>query len=239
MDTFQNIPPDETYPTQSMMGPNALMILRELLQARSLRQGCRVLDLGCGKGLSSVYLAKAYDAQVFAVDLWVTASENHRRFSRLGLDKQIIPLHADAASLPFADDYFDAVISIDAYHYFGGDDHYFDRHLRPLLKHGALAALALVGLKNELPGGIPQEMRPFWDEASFSTWHSAGWWAPRFIDKLSDLKVQEMACFDRAWAQWLATDDPHAVGDRAMMAADSGRYMNLVSVTGINRKPGR
>ena len=238
MDTFKNIPPDENYPTHDMMGPNAVMILQELLQARTLRPGSRVLDLGCGKGLSSVYLAKAYGVQVFAVDLWVTASENHQRFSRLALDKQIIPIHADAASLPFADDYFDAVISIDAYHYFGGNDHYFGRHLRPLLKDGALAALALVGLKNELPAGIPQEMSAFWDEESFNTWHSADWWAPRFTGRLSDLEIREMDCFQKAWADWLATDDPHAIGDRAMMTADRGRYMNLVSITGKLDKPG-
>ncbi len=229
---------NELYPPQDMMGPNAVMILRELLQARPLKPGLRVLDLGCGRGLSSVYLARECGAQVFAVDLWVPASENERRFRQLGLDGQIIPLHADAQSLPFADDYFDAVVSIDAYHYFGGNDHYFDRHLRPLLRDGALVALAVVGMKQELPGGIPEDMKPFWDEESFSAWHSAPWWAARFTGRLDELKVGEMACFDRAWADWLATDNPHAVGDRAMMAADGGRYMNLVSITGKTKCSG-
>lgn len=89
---------------ENMMGPNAVVILQELLQAQPMQPGWRVLDLGCGKGLSSAYLAKACGVQVFAVDLWVTATENDRRFRQLGLEKQIIPVHADATGLPFADD---------------------------------------------------------------------------------------------------------------------------------------
>lgn len=122
-DAYKDIQNSEIYPAQDMMGPNAVMILRELLQAQPLQPGWRVLDLGCGRGLSSAYLAKECGVQVFAVDLWVPATENDRRFRQLGFDRQIIPLHADAESLPFADDYFDAVVSIDAYHYFGCNDH--------------------------------------------------------------------------------------------------------------------
>jgi cyclopropane fatty-acyl-phospholipid synthase-like methyltransferase len=237
-DAFKDTQLSDFYPAENMMGPNAVMILQELLQAQPLQPGWRVLDLGCGKGLSSAYLAKECGVQVFAVDLWVPPTENDRRFRQLGLDRQIIPLHADAASLPFADDYFDAVVSIDAYHYFGSNDHYFDRHLNPLLKDGAVVALAVVGMKNEMPEGIPEDMRPFWDEESFNTWHSANWWEPKFTHRLDELKIQEMTCFDKAWADWLATDNPHAIGDRAMMAADRSRYMNLVSITGKNRKHG-
>lgn len=32
---------------------------------------------------------------------------------------RVIPIHADANELPYADEYFDAIVSIDAYHYFG------------------------------------------------------------------------------------------------------------------------
>ena len=129
--------------------------------------------------------------------------------------------------------------SIDAYHYFDANDDYFDRHLRSLLKCGAAVALAVVGLKQEIDGGIPEEMKPWWDTEGFSAWHSAGWWAPKSNGRLSELQVGEMACFERAWADWLATDNPYALGDRPMMAKDAGRYMNLVSLTGKTFGPAR
>ena len=220
--------------SRGMMGPNAVTVLREMLGDRPFAPGMRVLDLGCGKGLSSAWLALASGAHVTAVDLWIPAEENAARFRELGLEKQVEAVHADAAHLPFGEDSFDAVASVDAYHYFGANDEYFDKHLRPLRRDGAEVAVAVVGLKHELPG-IPEEMRPYWDEESFRTWHSAPWWEERFRGRLDGLRVREMGCFDAAWADWLATGDVHAVHDVAMLAADGGRYMNLVEIRGRNR----
>jgi hypothetical protein len=50
------------------------------------------------------------------------------------------------------------------------------------------------------------------------------------------LDIQEMACFDDAWSDWLSTDNKYAVEDREMIETDNGRYMNLISITGKNRK---
>jgi len=100
-----------------MMGPNAMKILEELTELPGmleLKPGMRVLDLGCGRGLTSIFLAKEFGVQVFATDLWITASENFARFKEAGMDQRIIPIHADAADLPYAEEYFDAIISIDA-----------------------------------------------------------------------------------------------------------------------------
>ncbi|MGG4184365.1 methyltransferase domain-containing protein [Paenibacillus jamilae] len=97
-------------------------MLEELSKNLTLQKGMRVLDLGCGTGLTSIYLAQKFDITVFAVDLWISATENYRRFREFGLESQIIPIHADACHLPFAEQYFDAVISVDAYQYFGANE---------------------------------------------------------------------------------------------------------------------
>jgi SAM-dependent methyltransferase len=65
----------------------------------------RILDLGCGCGLTSIRLAQKYFAQVFATDLWIPAEENFRRFQSCGLDRQIVPIHADVHDLPFSGAY--------------------------------------------------------------------------------------------------------------------------------------
>lgn len=49
----------------------------------AINKGMRVLDLGCGKGLTSVFLAEEFGVQVFAVDLWTTATENYNRLRKL------------------------------------------------------------------------------------------------------------------------------------------------------------
>lgn len=215
-----------------MMGPNSLIIIEELTHLLPLKKGMRVLDLGCGKGLTSIFLAKKYGVQVFAVDLWVSATDNLRRFRQMEVDDLIIPIHSDALSLPFANDYFDAVVSVDAYHYFGNNDKYFSEKLKPFLKNNAWVALAFPGMKFEVQENIPAEMKSFWEEEALAMWHSIDWWRPIFEKSLADYCIEEMNCFDRAWNDWLSTDNPYAVEDRAMINADNGRYMNLISITG-------
>jgi cyclopropane fatty-acyl-phospholipid synthase-like methyltransferase len=217
---------------QNMMGPNSMVILEELLGNIELKRDMRVLDLGCGKVLSSIYLAKQFGVQVFAVDLWINATDNYKSLQQLHVEDFVIPLHADAHQLPFADEYFDAVISIDAYQYFGYEDEYYDKYLRPILKKDAWVALSIPGMKYELHKNVPDEMKPFWPDEALKTWHSVNWWKEKFENKLSDLEIKEMTCFDDAWQDWMSTENPYAVEDRKMMAADKGRYMNLISITG-------
>lgn len=217
----------------NMMGPNPIRMLEELLQGVRLKAGMRVLDLGCGNGLTSVFLAKEYGVQVFALDLWIPATENYRRFQQMGLDDRIVPIHADAQDMPFADGFFDAVVSVDAYHYVGNNDTFFGQKVRPLLKSGGAVALAFPGMKYEVQDNVPDEMRPYWPEEALAMWHSMAWWAPKFRQELRDFKIWEMACFAQAWDDWLRTENPYAISDREMMRADKGRYMNLIGVTGV------
>jgi len=223
---------DQNLLDQNMMGPNSIVILEELLENIELKRGMRILDLGCGRALSSIFLAKEYGAQVFAVDLWIEATENYQRLLQMGVDNLIIPIHSDAHQLPFTDGYFDAVISVDAYQYFGHTDEYYDKYLRPILTKDALVAISIPGMKYEVHKNVPDEMKPFWPEEALETWQTVDWWKEKFDGKLKDLKVKEMTCFNRAWADWLATENPYAIEDRKMIAADNGRYMNLISITG-------
>ena len=86
-----------------LMGPNSLRILEELLARHPLTLSAEstVLDLGCGKGLTSFTLAKETGAKVYANDLWISAEDNAKRFSEWGVDDRIIPVHEDANDLHF------------------------------------------------------------------------------------------------------------------------------------------
>ncbi|MDY7993853.1 SAM-dependent methyltransferase [Paenibacillus sp. S33] len=57
----------------NLMGPSSIIMLEELSKNLTLQKGMRVLDLGCGTGLTSIYLAQKFDITIFAVDLWISA----------------------------------------------------------------------------------------------------------------------------------------------------------------------
>jgi cyclopropane fatty-acyl-phospholipid synthase-like methyltransferase len=41
-----------------------------------------VLDLGCGKAVSAIFLAKEFDLQVWAVDPVISSTENYSRIKK-------------------------------------------------------------------------------------------------------------------------------------------------------------
>ncbi len=223
---------DKQFLLDNMMGPNAMKILEEMTAGLTLQPGMRVLDLGCGTGLTSIFLAREFGVHVFAHDLWVGATENYQRFKSFKLDNLIIPIHGDANDMPYADEYFDAVISVDAYEYFGETESYMDEKLAPLVKKGGVIAIAVPGVKNELNGTFPVEMSYSWTKEDLSTFHSCAWWR-ELLSKSQKIEVEsvsEMQGMDEFWGDWLESDNEYAVSDRPAMEAGAGKYMNFVAI---------
>ena len=98
---------------ETMWGPNAIRQSEELASHFTLTKDMRILDLGCGPGLSSLYLVQEYGAEVFATDLLVEPTLNYERFQSLGIADKIVPMMIDATQpLPFAKRYFDVIFSV-------------------------------------------------------------------------------------------------------------------------------
>ncbi len=216
----------------NLMGPSALLILEELLSKLNLNKNMRILDLGCGTGLTSMYLAKKTGAQIYAADLWINPSDNLKRFKQVGLEGQIIPLRIDATQpMPFADEYFDAVISIDAYFYFGTGEDFLDKSLTPLVKEGGIIAIGIPGIRGDADAQTIEKMTPYLrGETNF---HTKDWWQALW-QKAKDAEVLEafcMACHKAAWQEWLSDDNPLAKDDREMMAADDGKFFDTIGLT--------
>src|SRR3984957_8476935 len=70
-------------------GANSLWITEWLASAMDLRRGMRVLDLGCGRAASSIFLHREFGVQVWATDLWFSASENIQRIRDAGLEEGV------------------------------------------------------------------------------------------------------------------------------------------------------
>ncbi len=214
---------------QNLMGPNVILLAAEALDKAPIGSAERILDLGCGTGLSSMYLAENSKATVYAMDLWIHSTENFKRFVEFGFEKRIVPIHADANDTPFADDFFDAAYSFDSYHYFGRNYEYLDKHLAPLVKKGGSIVIVIPGLKQELDY-LPDEMAMSWTKEDIDTIRSLEYWRDIFSkSKLTEISsITEMDCYEVSWKDWLATDNPYAVSDRPAMEAGAGKYMNLI-----------
>jgi hypothetical protein len=55
-------------------GANSLQLVEWLTHDLELRPGMRVLDLGCGRAASSIFLRHEFGVEVWATDLWFSGS---------------------------------------------------------------------------------------------------------------------------------------------------------------------
>ncbi|MFK4147168.1 SAM-dependent methyltransferase [Streptomyces sp. NPDC004065] len=206
--THSRCPRSNTYDArwliENQMGPHPLWLLEWLAPAlglEALPAGARVLDLGCGRALTSVFLAREYDLRVTAADLWIEADDNARRIERAGVADRVLPVHAEAHDLPFGEGTFDAIVSIDAYQYFGTDDLYLPTLTR-LLKPGGRIGVVVPSLREEPEGTEPPErLKPHWEPA-FWCFHSPGWWR-RHWTRSGAVEVEAADWQPDGWRDWL------------------------------------
>jgi SAM-dependent methyltransferase len=225
---------------ENLMGPNVLWLAEALTQRMDLRPGMRVLDMGCGKAVSSIFLAHEFGVQVWATDLWTPATENWRRVQEAGMGERVFPLHAEAHTLPFAQGFFDALVSLDAYHYFGTDDLYLAYYSR-LVKEGGQIGIMSPGLAREFTSGPPAHLLPYW-QADFYSWHSPAWWRAHW-HKSGTVEVSCADLLPEGWQQWLLWNEVSreygyvpepfqewVVQEADMLRADAGRYLGFSRV---------
>ncbi len=202
---------------KTMMGPNSIRILEELFDKHPLHSAIddQVLDLGCGTGLTSLVIAKETGAKVYANDLWISAEENGKRFAQWGVSEQIVPVCEDANNLHFDKKQFNALISIDSYHYFAGCEGFFQEKILPFLKDGGVVLIGIPGLKDDYTGRA-EELLSDWLGADAYMFKSPAQWKELIghHDRIEAVKTWEMDCFRKAWNEWLTTNNEFACSDR-------------------------
>jgi SAM-dependent methyltransferase len=215
---------------------NPLWMTEWLAEGLDLRPGMRVLDLGCGRAMSSVFLRREFGVQVWAVDLWFSPSENLQRIRDAGVEDGVFPIHADARALPFAAGFFDAIVSIDSFIYYGTDDLYLNALAR-FVKPGGPVGIAGAGLIQEIEGPVPDHLQEWWDQDLPWCLHSAAWWR-RHWEKT---RILDIAVADtlpdgwRLWIDWLEQVAPENRIEFQALKTDSGRYLGYVRVVGRRR----
>ena len=167
---------DPQWIRDNALGENALCQAESLARHLPLRAGMRMLDLGCGKATSSIFLAREFGVEVWAADGATSPSENRKRAVALGCEASVFPLRVDAHSLPFAKDFFDAVIAIDSFLYYATDDHYLS-YLVQFIKLGGFVGIVDIAFTRDVRSieDAPEYLRPQYQK-HWSYVHSIEWW---------------------------------------------------------------
>jgi SAM-dependent methyltransferase len=233
---------DPEWVVKGWMGPNVLWLTEWLCEKMELKPGMRVLDMGCGKAYSSIFLAREFGVQVWANDLWVSATENWQRIKEAGLENRIFPIHAEAHALPYAEGFFDAIVSMDSYQYYGTDDLYLASFIKFLKPCGQIG-IVVPGLTQEFdtpPAHLTRARAnggTFWADECWC-FHTTDWWQ-RHWSKLSFIRDVAADYNPDAVQDWIryenACDGAKTLifpSEVETLEEDAGQYITMVRMTG-------
>ena len=229
---------DPQWVVDNLMGPHPLWSAEALTQVMGLRPGMRVLDLGCGTALTSIFLAREYDVEVWATDLWVDPTDNWERINAAGVADRVHPIQADAHKLPMARGFFDAIVSIGAYNYFGTGADYLAYCVGFLRPEGTIG-IVVPGIREapELPPYLAKRWGP-----DLCTWLPPDWWRKQW-ERTGLVTVDTADMIPHGWQDWLhwletcATVNRGYEPDEEMLRADQGNLVGLTRVVAHPRSP--
>ncbi len=175
---------DQIYGHGDQLSPGALFLAARMARELHVKPGDVVLDVGCGLGESSLFLAECFGVRVVAVDESIPARMLSKKFAERGYRDSTFPLTLDITKpLPFAEDYFDAVFCMTSIHYFGLTPEFF-RHLLRYLKTGGRFVVGNTCFDKEVsPDEVPSVYRALPPGSVLDSWegetaryHSPDWW---------------------------------------------------------------
>jgi len=223
---------DPSWILKNQMGPHPLWLTEFLVQPFDLKPGMRVLDLACGKGMTSVFLAHEFGVQVYAVDLWDAPDEKWENAKTYDVEHLITPIQADAKQLPFAPGFFDAIVCINSWYYFGQDEAYLEYILK-FLRPGGQIGMIINGYPKEAPDKVPDYLVEFLGEDQLWTWKSLAWYRSLWekdglvsID-IADALPNSCDLLIRYEAAQLAYN-PLGEDETDIYEEDNGEYMGFV-----------
>lgn len=163
-----------------------------------------------------------------AADLWFDATERLSRIRDAAVDNAVFPIHAEARTLPFATGFFDAIVSIDSFVYYGTDDLYAN-HLARFLAPGGQIGIAGAGLAKEIDGQVPEHLGSRW-EPSMACLHSAQWWRQHWARSgVLEVEIADtMPDGWRVWLDWQQATSPANQTEIDALTADHGRHLGYV-----------
>lgn len=214
---------------------NPLWLAEWLCRDIEFSSGMRVLDLGCGGGKSSIFLAKEFGVEVWAADLWNDPTENYKSVCKFGLQKQVFPIRSEARNLPFPFEFFDAVLFFDAIQYFGTDT-LFLPYIVQFLKPDGIIGFASPGMTKEFSGEIPEHLKPIWT-SDYWCLRSAEWWREHWARTglVNIEKYETMKDGWKLWAKWAEIGKSYNWYLQAIKG-DAGKHLGYIKMLARKNK---
>ncbi len=145
-----------------------------------------------------------------------------------------------------AEEFFDAIVCIDAYTYFGTDDIYLNRLVK-FVKPGGKIGIVVAGLTQNFDGPVPDHLTrvqksgvSFWSDDLW-TFHTAEWWRNHW-GRTNLVDVELADAMPDGCNYWARSD--HALhvaktdifpSDAEAFEADQGRYIGLIRMVARKR----
>jgi SAM-dependent methyltransferase len=157
--------------------------------------------------MTSVFLARELGLRVWANDLWVSPDDSWKLICEAGQQGSVCPIRAEAHDLPYAAGFFDAVLSVDSYQYYGTDDIYLG-YITRFLAPGGTLGLVMPALMQEIEGEPPEHLTrpgasgtPFWDPRECWCFHTVDWWR-RHLERTGLVDVEVAENVKDGWRLW-------------------------------------
>lgn len=158
------------------------------------------------------------------------ATENLRRVEAAGVADRVHPIFVEAHQLPFGHGFFDVVVALDSYHYFGTDDCYIGYITRFLKPDGRLA-IVVPGGEREL-----EDAPELWKVINWDMWsfHRPDWWRAHW-QRSGLVEVEHADLVPDGWRHWLASERATGFLETmpawaAALEADAGRTFGFSRV---------
>jgi arsenite methyltransferase len=97
---------------RKVLHPGGKETTKKLVDLLKINKKTKVLDIACGKGRTSIYLAEKYGCRVVGIDILQKSIEEAEYLAKKkGVEHLVSFKVADAVKLPFADNEFDVTLS--------------------------------------------------------------------------------------------------------------------------------
>lgn len=213
-------------------GPGSFEMVFPLVLATKIRPGMRILEVGGGSGQIATTIAKHWNVSVVTLEPWAENNEIQAYAAEQGVENQVLQMKVKAQSLPFADNTFDAVISIGSFEMIGEERPIALKEMIRVSKPGARIGIAEPMC---LPGEMPEDLVELDQQFNLGfqqCFSSLDWNRDLFTEQ--GLTITESCYFSEAYQWWLNYRDKKQISEaeQELITRDNSRWISLGMVVG-------